>query len=69
MIYMRQFNAFSFDEDPSSKSDQGINFIRHEALLSRKFLQKRPPVKSKNINSYDLYYTCIQNLSDDGGEI
>ena len=67
MNYMRQSNTFQFEEDRFSKDAQGIAFIMHEALLLMNFLLRKPPVKSMNIYYFDLYYTIIKNLSDEGG--
>ena len=68
MNYMRQSNTFIFDKNPSAKNAQSIDMIMHEALLLKKFLQTKPPIKNEKINYYDLYYTIILNLSDERGE-
>ena len=41
--------------------------IMLEALLIMEFLQTKPQIKTKILNYY-LYYTLIENLSDEGGE-
>ena len=63
---MRQSSTFQFEEDPSSKRAQDVAFKMHEALLLMKTLQTKPQVKSMKKNHYDLYYTVIENLSDEG---
>ena len=45
---------FKLEEDPFSKNAHCISKIYHEVLLLKKFLEKKPKVKSMNINYYDL---------------
>ena len=52
MNYMRQSNTFVF-EDPLAKNIQGIGMIMNESLLIMIFLQAKPQMKNKTINSYD----------------
>ena len=61
MNYRRQSGYFSFDEDPSAISAQGIGKIFHGVSLILKDLKTNPQVKIMNINYYDLYYTVIGN--------
>ena len=41
-------------ENTFSKNSQGISKIYREVLLTMKFLQTKPEVKSMNINYHDL---------------
>ena len=68
MNFMRQSITFRFEEDIFSKFAPGIAFIKHEPLFLLNFLQSKLQDKSNNINYFDLYYTIIESLSDDGGE-
>ena len=45
---------FRSQEDPFSKTAQGISKIYHEVLLLMKFLQTKPQVKIMNINFFGL---------------
>ena len=40
----------------------------HEALQLMNFSLTKAQVKSMNINCYDLYYTFIEILSEQGGD-
>ena len=53
--FQRQCGDFHFEEDPFTKSAQGITMIRHEALFLMKCFQRKPQIKSQNINYYELY--------------
>ena len=65
---MRQSKFFQFEEDPFSKGSQDIAFIMHGGLLIMKFSQTKPQITSKNENFYDLYFTILKKLSDEGRE-
>ena len=67
MKYPRQSGNFHFEENPISKTVQGVAFIMHQAMLLMKFLQTEAQIKDKVLNYYDLYYTIILNVSG-GGE-
>ena len=54
MNYMRQINILIFDEDPFSKGAKVIAMIMHEVIISMKFIQTNPQVRSWNINYFDL---------------
>ena len=63
MNYLR--TSLQFEEDPFSINAKDVAFLMHEALL-RKLFQTIPQSKKKNINYFDLYYTIILNLSNEG---
>ena len=60
---MKRIN-FQTQQDPFSKTAQGISKIYHEVLLLMKFLQTKPQVKNMNINYFDLYYTVIKTRDE-----
>ena len=65
MNYLRTSGNLHFEEDPFSINAKNVAFIMHEALL-RKLFPTKPQSKKKNINYFDLYYTIILNLSNEG---
>ena len=58
-IEMKNKN-FQTQQDPFSKSAQGVSKIYHEVFKLMKFLQTKPQVKNMNIKYHDLYYTIIK---------
>ena len=66
MIYRRQNGYFEFEEDSFAKGAQSKFMIVHEVILLLKVFKTIPPVKIKNINQYDLCYTIIKILSEEG---
>ena len=59
-----KIRIFIIEEDPFSKSAQGISEDYHEVLLLGKFIQTKPQVKNMNITYYDFYYTVSKNRDD-----
>ena len=59
---------FKAQQDPFTKTAQGISKIYHEVLLLMKFLQTKPQIKNRNINYYDLYYT-VTRIRDENKDI
>ena len=64
MSIRRQSGNFQFEEDPFSKSVQGIGKIYQEVLLLMKFLQTKPNVKGMNHIYFNFYYTVIKNKNE-----
>ena len=60
----RHSGTFQFEEDPFSKSAEGIWKIYDEVLLLVNFLRTKAQIKNMNINFYDLYYSVIKIRDD-----
>ena len=66
MKYRKQSGFFQFEKGRFAKNAQGFGKIFHEVLPLMKVLQTKTQVKSLNTNCYDLYYTAIKHLTEDG---
>ena len=52
-----KIRTFRYEEEPFSKSAQGVSKNYHEVFLLMQFLQTKPQVKDMNFNYNDLYHT------------
>ena len=59
--YNEMKKKFQVQEDPFSKSAQGISKYYHEVLPLTKLLQTKHSVNNMNFNYYDLFYTVTKN--------
>ena len=66
MDYMRQSNTIQFEEDPFAENAKSIAQFYHEVVLILKYLQTMTQVGSMKIIYYELYYTVIKSLSEEG---